>query len=674
MANIERIRFPVPDLGGYSGAMPIWNEIERVLAPDHDDRAYAEQLLAEILDGVPIARTQTSLLRASDRVMAALYAKLERERSPARPHATDPSPSWILSSDLCWVNVRACAIDSVHGTFVHAAKLLPAITSGAILLAPFHPVQFDLLYAPETMTTVDMSLVDSDLAAAGISPANQLRALIAACRLLGKTVGYELLPYVAQFSRIAMERPQLFRWVALDDSRTGLAHADPSFPYRREDRLRDAEAVAALAAVARLDYGVSTFRKHEDDAPEVLLAKDKAYYSAIRLCADHGLWPVPANARNGVGIPSFLRYDRSDDFPVFAYRDENGLDVGADAYGVVAPFAFYDDIPPNAEPTAPVHRNQDAFDYYAHAFTYWRDSFGFDFIRYNTVDRIFEESHDEDGSIPLSDRPTREVVSAAIEASREGAPGVAAVAARKAAEIDEYAALGFDLTIGSDALRRIDAPLIQDALTLYDSLSARPRESRPASVCFAVDVPESGAPRLWGSSMWRVMGAERMRLRHGVARFLSVGAGRRPMFETMGFQDGSTGLYEAGLSVRGLDWADDAGFAAGYASIERLYAGLRPFIDTAIIDARHVESGYAWWQMHGESHSRLLIAVVSLETAEGQAPGCIQIPIDQSWGDLEGRAYRLPDSVGIGIQARRMAEIDLGYLECVVIDLLPAFY
>lgn len=654
--------------------MPIWNDIEKVLAPDHDDTAFAEQLLADIRDGVPVARTQTSLMRVGDRVIAALYAMLERERPPSRPHAEEPDPGWIIASDLCWINVRACAIDSLPGTFIRAAKLLPAITSSAIVLAPFHPVQFDLLYAPETVTIPDTSLSDPDLTAAGISPAKQLRALIAACRLLGKTVGYELLPYVAQFSRIAMERPQLFRWVALDETRTGLAHADPAFPYRREDRLRDAEAVESLAALARLDYGVSTFRKHEDDSPEVLLAKDKAYYSAIRLCADHGLWPVPANARNGVGIPSFQRYDRSDDFPVFAYRDENGIDVGADAYGVVAPYAFYDDIPPNAEPSAAVTPNQDAIDYYAHIFSYWRDAFGFDFVRCNAVDRIFEESHDEAGVIPISDRPTKDVVRAAIEASRQGAPGVAAVTARKTAEIDEYAALGFDLAIGSDALRRIDAPLIDDSLKLYDSLAARPAGTRRASVCFAVDVPESGAPRLWGSSMWRVMGPERMRLRHGVARLLSVGAARRPMFETMGYQDGSTGLYEAGLSVRGLDWADNAEFASGYAATERLYARIRSCLDTGIIDERHVEPGFAWWQIHGDSRSRLVIAAVSLETAEGQAPGHIQIPVDQSWGDLEGRAYRLPDATGVGIQASRQIEIDLGYLDCVIIDLAPAFY
>ena len=138
--------------------------------------------------------------------------------------------------------------------------------------------------------------------------------------------------------------PYLFRWVALDDDRTGLEHADPAFPYRAEDRLRDAELVAGMVAAAKEDYGITSFRRNESDPPEILLAKDKAYYSAIRLCIDHGLWPVPAHARNGVGIPAFARYDGGSDFPLFSYRDADGIDIGEDAYSVVAPFAFYDDI------------------------------------------------------------------------------------------------------------------------------------------------------------------------------------------------------------------------------------------------------------------------------------------------------------------------------------------
>ncbi|PKL08562.1 MAG: hypothetical protein CVV51_08330 [Spirochaetae bacterium HGW-Spirochaetae-7] len=654
--------------------MPIWSDIERALSPDAADREFAARVAMELREGSPLARTQTSLLRASDGAIASFYASLEATRSPPEPRSRAADSSWLLRSDVCWINVRACAIDGRPGSFIRASKLLPGIASDAILLAPFHPIQFDLTYAPETMTIVDPALADSALSAAGISPAAQLRAFVTACRLLDRSVGYELLPYAAQFSRIAMERPGLFRWVALDDDRKGLAHADPAFPYCAGDRLRDSDRVAAMAAAAKNEYGISTFRKHEDDSPELSAAKDKAYFGAIRLCVDNGLWPVPAHARHGVGIPAFLRYDGAGDFPVFSYRDVDGLDIGEDAYGVVAPFAFYDDVPPNASPAGSVPRNDDAIDYYAHVFSYWRDSFGFDFVRYNAVDRVFDEAVDEEGLMPASDRPTPEVVTAAIMASRDGAAGTGAIAARKGSEVERYAALGFDLTMGNEVLRRIDAPLVSDSFALHDTLAGRARGKRPASVCFAVDVPESGAPRLWGSALSKVMGSERMRLRHGMARFLSVGKGRRPMFETMGFQDGSTGLYEAGFSIRGLDWADDAGLASGYASIERLYARLRPFLDAGAIIARSVEDGHAWWQVSGKGRSRLVAVVASLETAEGCAPGRLSIPLDPAWGDLEGRAYRLPDSVGIGIEARGSIELDLGFLDLVVVDLVPVFY
>jgi len=674
MASAVRMCFTGPAPGRYSGAMALWNDIERALSPGREDSEFAGRLIADLEAGAALARTQTALLRAGDAAMAAFYSMLESRRPRMEQRCNRPDSSWMRGSDICWINVRACAVDDSPGTFVRAAKLLPAIASDSILLAPFHPTQFDLSYAPETMTIADPALADDALTAAGISPENQLRAFVSACGLLGKSVGYELLPYAAQFSRIAMERPRLFRWVALDDERTGLAHADPSFPYRVEDRLRDADLVSAMVASAKEDYGVSTFRRHENDSLETLVAKDKAYFSAIRLCIDHGLWPVPAHARNGVGIPSFLRYDGGNDFPVFSYRDADGSDIGEDAYSVVAPFAFYDEMPVNALPADPVHRNSDAIDYYASVFSYWRDSFGFDFVRYNAVDRIFEESLDEEGFMPSSDRPTPEVVMAAIEASRDGAPGTGAVASRKGPEAEDYAALGFDLTMGSEALRRIDAPLVRDCLALYDTLCARAPGARPVSACFSVDVPESGAPRLWGSAMSRVMGPERMRLRHGMARFLSVGRGRRPMFETMGFQDCSTGLYEAGLSIRGLDWADDAVFAAGYASIERLYARMRPFLDAAFIAERHVEPGYAWWQIRGAGRSRLVVVAASLETAEGQSPGRLSIPIDPAWGDLEGRAWKLPDPDGASVQAGTSLEVELGFLDSVVVDLVPAFY
>lgn len=673
--------------------MPLWSDIERVLRPATADIAWADALAAELASGCPVRTTQTSLARASGGAIAALYTRLEQTTSPASPHSGDPDSTWMSRTDFCWVNVRASAIDITPGSFIQAAKLLPGIAARSILLAPFHPVQFDLVYAPETVTIVDTALADPVLTEAGISPADQLRAFISAARLLGKSVGYELLPYVAQFSRLAMERPELFRWVALDDERLSLAHADPEFPYRTEDRLRDAGVVASIATASREDYGVTTFRKLETDTPQTLIAKDKAYYSAIRLCMDQGLWPVPAHARAGVGIPSFLGYNGQDDFPVFAYRDADGLDVGEDAYGVVAPYAFYDDIPPNKPPVTVVPVNHDAVEYYASVFSLWRDSFGFDFVRFNAVDQLFSDQIDEAGTIPASDRPTAEVVRRAIEVARGGGnTGCGTIASVKTDNLAPYAELGFDLVMGNEAMRRVDAPLINDAFRLYETLASadlgggapdgamhtgKPAGQR-ASVCFAVDVPEAAAPRLWGAPLASVMGPERMHLRHATARFLSVGSGHRPMFETMGMQDGSIGLYASNIENKGLDWRDDAPFAAGYASIERLYARLRPFLDAAAFGARLVDDDKAWWLIHGENRARLVVVAASLETAHGRAPGTVTIPIDQAWGNLEGQAFRLPDPSGVpggaGIDAMGHLELTLGYLDFMVVDLTPAFY
>lgn len=654
--------------------MASWIDIEKALNPSQEALALAEAITLELADGIPIGRTQSSLLRMDDAAAAAFFAGLERARGAggrAVPVRDAGDSSWLAASDLCWFNVRACAVDGRPGSWLDAAKLLPAIASDAILLAPFHPNQFDLLYAPESMTILDEGLSDPRLVSAGFSGENQLRAFVSACRLLGKRVGYELLPYAAQFSRIAMERPELFRWVALDDARSGLAEADPENPYLSADRLRDSGQVADMVMTAKEEYGVSSFRKLESDPPERKAAKDKAYYAAIRLCIDRGLWPVPAHARAGVGIPSFLRYDGAGDFPVFTYRDADELDIGADAYGVVAPFAFYDGIPPNKAPSGPVPRNDQAIDYYSKVFSLWRDEFGFDFARFNAVDRVFDEAVDEEGLVPASDRPTPEVVAIAIRECRRDAPGIGAIAARKGPEIRRYAELGFDLTMGNEALRRVDAPMVGDALALYDELASGDGRR---SVCFAVDLPEAGAPRLWGSSLLKVMGRERTALRHALARFLSVGKGRRPMFETMGYQDGSTGLYEAGLSTKGLDWADSTDFARAYVAVERLYSSLRPFIDSAEIAERAVEPGYAWWQIKGKGRDRLVVAVAALETAEGAPPGKIKIPIDPSWGYLEGTAFRLPLLEGAPISATEWLELELGFLEFAIVDLSAAFY
>ena len=666
-------------------ASALWPEIEKVLAPGSGDRAAAEDILADIEAGTALARTQSSLLRMPDSVAASLFSALERRVVEGRAQLAEPrqrsgDPSWMTRSDFCYLSVRACAHEGVAGSFIQAAKLLPAITADAIHLAPFHPIHFDVVYAPESPSVVDPALADPILMAAGIGPENQLRAFIRACRLLGKAVGYDLLPHAAQFSRVALERPGLFRWIRLDDNRTGLLEADPGRPYGRREREEAADIVAGICASAKDDYGISSLKRAEDDDMTTTAAKDKAYFTAIRMCMENGLWQVPCHAWNGAGAPAFSGYDHGSDYPVFAYRNDRGEDISAEAYGVSSPYAFYDELLPNsiAEPDSMPTLNNDAIDYFSSIFSVWSARYGFDFVRMDAIDRLLWSSLDTDGSLPVSDGLTPLVVRRVLETARQDRSGTGALASRYGTEVEEFAQEGFDVLIGSDMMRRIDAPLLREALSLYEKLEERNANPalRRATVCFAVDAHETSSPRQWGTALANIMGPVRMGLRHAVARFLSVGGGRRPLYEVMGFQDLSTGLYESSLASKGLQWNDNAAFAAAYATTEGLYRRLRPFLDTGAITAHYVCETYAWWIIvpagrSGPPH-RVVVVALSLETGEGMDPGRIDIPLTASWGELQGSVRRIPGTTGTEVSVNGTLVLELRFLDCVIVDLEPS--
>ena len=678
-------RCPVPRPVDSIDAGSLWPEIEKILAPGQGDRAASDAILADIEAGTALARTQSSLLRAPDPVVAALLSTLERQVAEGRASLPDQrhsatDPSWMTRADFCYLSVRACAHDGVSGSFIQAAKLLPAIAADAIHLAPFHPIHFDVVYAPESPSVVDPALADPVLSAAGIGPENQLRAFIRACRLLGKAIGYDLMPHVAQFARVALERPSLFRWIHLDDKRAGLVDADPSRPYGREEREEVAGMVAGICVSAKDNYGISSLKRMEGDDEATTAAKDRAYYTAIRMCIENGIWQVPCHAWNGAGAPAFSGYDHAADYPVFAYRNDRGEDVSAEAYGVSSPYAFYDGLLPNSitEPDSIPIPNDAAIDYFSSIFSGWSALHGFDFVRMDAVDRLLWSSLDTEGTLPVSDGLTPLVVRRALQAARKGHPGIGALATRYGTEVEEFAREGFDLLMGSDMMRRIDAPLLREALALHDRLVERNADPslHRATVCFAVDAHETSSTRQWGAAMATIMGPVRMGLRHAVARFLSVGGGRRPLYEVMGFQDLSTGLYESSLATRGLQWNDNAAFASAYAATEALYRRLRPFLDTAAIAGRYVCGTYAWWIIvpagrSGPPH-RVVVVALSLETGEGLDPGHIDIPLTSSWGELEGRVHHIPGSTGAEVSVTGSLVLQLKFLECVIVDLEPS--
>lgn len=662
--------------------MSRWNTIAEALGPGPEDRDAAGELYAAYRAEGLLATPQSELLALPDAVAALFYARLEADGPARSPVADEPDPSWMRRADFCYVSARACALpDGRRGGFIRAAKILPAIAANAIQLAPFHPCHYELVYAPEGQAMIDPELALPELEAAGIGPAEQLRAFVDACRLLGKAPGFELLPFAAQFGRATLDRPELFRWIRLDADRSGLVGWDGLGPYGASLRQDYAEQVRAIVTAVREDFGVESLKYREGDDAAARKSRDLAYYACIRQCIDRGLWPMLMNPWNGVGLPGYAGYDERGDFPRFAYRDHAGADAGADASGVVSPIAFYDGLTSalagiglGAAASGPVP-NDEAIQYYAGAFERWRDGFGFDFACYAGVERLLDSYVDDEGRVPLSDRPTPAVVREAIARSRRGRPGAGALALRYAPDAEDFGELGFDLVMGGDMLRRIDAPLARETFELYDRLEAAAAAGgRPAGVCFAVDAYDTGDPRRWGAPLVRLMGPERVLLRHAFARFASVGAARRPLYETMGYQDLSAGLYEASTSVKGLSWSGDRAAAAAYAAVERRYAALRPFLDSGAVAERFVCPEFAWWIVRGRQPGRLVVAACSLETAEGREPGPIEVPLGRGPLSYQARILELPSRAEREFAVGGELRIRLPYLGFAVVELETAFF
>jgi hypothetical protein len=263
-------------------------------------------------------------------------------------------------------------------------------------------------------------------------------------------------------------------------------------------------------------------------------------------------------------------------------------------------------------------------EFFNRIFDLWRDDFDFDFVRHDSADHIFDSLWPEDPSLPASDRPSPVIFQACITASRTAQkPYIGHMAERMGNELQDYAAAGFDLMLGSDMLEEIHQAHLEKSFALHDQLSQlNARRPTPFAVTYAVDTHDTGNPYIWGQPLTLLAGPEGLSQRLFLARFLSCGTARRPKYEVIGLQDRSHGLYQANVSPQTLTWVGDAGFNRFYHTLEDLYASLKPFLAAAQRTAAHVQPECAWWAFqHG---STVLMAALCLQSA----PFTLSLPLE----------------------------------------------
>ena len=118
-------------------------------------------------------------------------------------------------------------------------------------------------------------------------------------------------------------------------------------------------------------------------------------------------------------------------------------------------------------------------------------------------------------------------------------------------------------------------------------------------MAYAVDTHDTGNPFFWGQSLTEKLGAEGMKTRLFLSRFLGWGGGKRPKYEVMGLSDLSNGLFPANVTEKNLVWVGDAAFNAWYHRLEDLYGELKPALERGKLVESFAGRTSSWWMIDG---------------------------------------------------------------------------
>lgn len=606
----------------------LWSRIEAALAPSEADKRVGEALFEDYQGRGYLHKTCREMVGMADGAIAGFYRQLETLKTAQSPVQNRADAGWMVEADFCFINVRATGVDKKTGTFLQAAKLLPILRANAIHLAPFTLCDFGIVYAVSSVRTISRKLLDAGLVEKGFSAEDQLRALVQAAHLLDKTVGFDIEPHVAQFAIPVLMEPECFRWIKLSEQNKqqldyGLSNDEM---MRQEVQGRIAAAVREMVQTALRDAGLDDLEIVEGDGEEKIRFKTSVFHGLIKRLIAQGYWTVLSHSWAGVGVPGFRGY-HARNYPEFLYLDKDGKDRGDNIYGVLTPFSFYHDLPVNRLPDARLEVNEVGMKHFCSIFDYWRDEFGFDFVRYDSVDHIFDSVVQHDGNWPASDRPTPEVLRRCIATSKSAEkPYIGNMAERMGNEIWEYAGVGYDVMLGTDMFGRVNRAQLEKSFWIHEQLvQVNATRETPFAVVYAIDTHDTGNPHLWGEALLKVVGSKGVQVRHFLSRFLSCGTGRRPKYEVMGVQDMSYGLYEANIGEKNLVWVGDEGHNQMYHRIEDIYAKFAGFLREARLVHRVVTEDWAWWVMQNGNH--WLVPLVALER-DGYVDGILPMEID----------------------------------------------
>ncbi|MGC8964474.1 MAG: hypothetical protein ACP5KI_03815 [Brevinematia bacterium] len=561
-----------------------------------------EELYSEYKSNGYFRRTSFEMLGVPMYSFAYFLRKLYEEKmSTESPIKRFADSNWMRTTSLSFLNVRAVAKDTFHGDFINALKVIPTIRVDGIHLSPFFDHSLHILYAIDCLWIISDDFINK-FYLSFIPAKYQLKFFIDTLHLLGKVVGFDLESHTSQFSRIALTYPEYFRWIKLENVNGEMKLADNL--TQKEQLFKDYQRrihsqVREIVREKLRKYNLRSFLKGDVSTIRT------AHLEVIHELIQNGIWTIPSHTWNGIGIPEYSHYVYDKNYPEFKYINMEGNDHRDHAFGIVTPYKFYDNLEINDYPKEDNLPTIDrkVLNFFSNIPIMMIEKYGFDFIRWDYTDHVFDSILNEDFSIPVSDRITPYVIKYTIGKVKRKYPNVGMLFERMGTDFKNYYRVGADLLLGDDIWFDITKNYVKRVIRLSMELGKfNSKRSRKISICYAVDTHDTGNPLINRTPIVKE-GREGVLFRYFLSRFGSAGLGTRPKYECIGTNEGTTGLYESNISVKTLNWKNDKLLNSIYHNIEDSYIKFKEILDNGTIKWVKTKGKIVYWEISNEKNS-----------------------------------------------------------------------
>ena len=547
-----------------------WKILNKKFPPSAEEKDLSLHLFQEYSRKGYLGRLNRELVEIPLPVIADFFHRSTSLHGDSSPVSRRRDSRWMCESDYCFFNIRAAGLGRRPGHFMGAAMLLTGLRTDAVHLAPLTRQAGENVNALLSHSHINPDLLCPELEGL-YSDEEQLNGFIEAAHSLGIKVGFDLPLTLSWDGEVLFHRPDMFRWIKLDAQKGFDRESGRPFS---EEISRDVQEEYA----ARIRKIV-----------EKNLSRGISYDRMGPLIREEGFFPVPVNSRRGKGVPYFITYDETEGKPLFSQSSQ-------DSEMTTFQFSY-----PSGSGGEEIGGTGD---YYARIFPLWQKRFHIDFLYIDSLGAAWEDAGQP------RETPTTDQISRQIGKGRETRRYAGAMTTGRPLQTDKIIQSGFNLIIDRSGVSRQDREYMEKQLELYRILrETNGKKSQHFSIVYHLGYQERGS----------MSSQQRVRRNHFLSRFLGCGGGRRCKYESMGLNDGSSGLTASLRERKNLEWSEDRESLEFYHHLEDVYDKNKVLLEKGEIIDSHLDDRIFWWII--KKGRELLIPVISVENEDMLPPG-----------------------------------------------------